>query len=65
MYQRIYRFPHNEHTHSLTQEFVDVVFGRPPLRGPEISILAGSPGEAIHKYREYVEFGQAIGAYEW
>lgn len=60
-----YFFPNSKYDYKRTPEFVFERFGNGKVWDPQISIRAGSPGEAILKYQRYVEIGQAIGAYEW
>lgn len=61
----IFYFPHRELTYKRTPEFIQERFGRSNVWDAQISIQARSPGEAILKFNRAVEYGQAIGAYEW
>lgn len=62
---RTYWFPHKEFDYKRTPEFIKERYGKSSVWDACMAIGARSPGEAIMKYRKYVEYGQAIGAYEW
>lgn len=61
---RNWYFPDRGLTYERTPEFVDERFGKSAVWEPSMELLANSPGEALLKFRRYVEEGRLVGAYK-
>lgn len=61
---RNWYFPDRGFVYERTPEFVAERFGKSSVWEPSMEFQAASPGEAILRFKRYVEEGRLVGAYK-